>query len=95
MGCCYNRYVHVLVIYAIGMPAMCIYIGHIEELLWWAWFTISAIALLYSIFDWFLHEEIMHRPQKNAALAAIYSRHTLNHHKFLTDNELRFKGHRD
>ena len=33
----------------------------------------------------------MHRPQKNTALAAIYSLHTLNHHKFLTDNEMRFK----
>jgi hypothetical protein len=28
---CYNRYVHVLVIYAIGIPAMCIYIGHIDD----------------------------------------------------------------
>jgi len=91
----YNGYVHVLVIYAIGVPAMYIYIGHIENVLWWEWLTIPAIALLCNIFEWYLHREIMHRPQKNAALAAIYSRHTLNHHKFFTDNEMRFHGHRD
>ena len=60
----HNSYVHVFVIYAIGIPAMYIYIGHIENLLWWECFTIPAIALLCNLFEWFLHEEIMHRPQK-------------------------------
>ena len=37
----------------------------------------------------------MHRPQKSAALRAIYRRHTLMHHQFFTDTEMRFAGQTD
>ena len=48
-----------------------------------------------NFFEWFLHTHIMHRPQKLRALRAIYMRHTMMHHQFFTDDEMRFAGQHD
>ncbi|MDJ0942239.1 MAG: hypothetical protein QNJ30_02155 [Kiloniellales bacterium] len=37
----------------------------------------------------------MHRPLRQRALKAIYTRHTLTHHQFFTAEEMRFAGSRD
>ena len=37
----------------------------------------------------------MHRPIPFKGLRAIYERHTLNHHQFFTDEEMRFRDHKD
>jgi len=37
----------------------------------------------------------MHRPSNVPLLRAIYSRHTLMHHQFFTDSEMRFADHHD
>ena len=37
----------------------------------------------------------MHRPVNIKGLRAIYERHTLNHHQFFTDDEMRFRDHKD
>ena len=37
----------------------------------------------------------MHRPVNIKGLRAIYERHTLNHHQFFTDEEMRFRDHKD
>lgn len=91
----YNGYVHALIIYAIGAPAIYLYTRHIENVLWWEWLTIPVVGVLCNMFEWFLHTRIMHRPQGNAGLRAIYNRHTLNHHQFFTDREMRFKDDKD
>ena len=91
----YNGYIHVLVIYTIGFTALYIYIQHIENVLWWEWLTIPAVVLMSNIFEWFLHQTIMHRPINNKGLRAIYTRHTLNHHQFFTDQEMRFRDEKD
>ena len=57
--------------------------------------TSTAAFLGANFFEWFLHTYIMHRPQKNKALRAIYTRHTLMHHQFFTDTEMRFAGQHD
>jgi hypothetical protein len=38
---------------------------------------------------------VMHRPIDNRGLRAIYNRHTLNHHQFFTDHEMRFRDDKD
>ena len=38
----YNGYVHIAVIYGIGIPAMYVYIQNITAVLWWEWLTIPA-----------------------------------------------------
>ncbi len=91
----YNGALHVAVIYAIGALAYYVYISHITAVAWWEWLTIPVVFLLCNFFEWFLHRHIMHRPQKNAALRAIYRRHTLMHHQFFTDSEMRFAGSQD
>ena len=91
----YNGYVHVAVIYGIGVAAFAVYISHIQNVLWWEWLTVPAVLLLCNIFEWSIHRYVMHRPQKNPGLRAIYMRHTLTHHQFFTDQEVRFEGQRD
>ena len=91
----YNGYVHILVIYAIGAMAFYIYASHIADVAWWEWQIVPAVFLACNIFEWFLHKYVMHRPINVRGLKAIYERHTLNHHQFFTDGEMRFRDQRD
>lgn len=91
----YNGPLHVAVIYGIGISAMVLYISNIQNVQWWEWLAVPAVFLFCNFFEWFLHRHIMHRPQKNKLLRAVYTRHTLMHHQFFTDEEMRFDGSRD
>jgi len=91
----YNGYIHILVVYAIGLTALYIFTSHIESILWWQWLTIPIIGLICNMFEWFLHMYVMHRPRNNRGLRSIYTRHTLNHHQFFTDGEMRFRDQKD
>ena len=91
----YNGALHVAVIYAIGALAFYVYVAHIEAVAWWEWLTVPVVFLICNVFEWFLHKHVMHRPQKSAALRAIYRRHTLMHHQFFTDTEMRFADQKD
>ena len=91
----YNGYAHVLVIYCIGSGLIYVFSSHISSVKLWEWLTIPLVFLLCNIFEWYLHKYVMHRPINLPGLKAIYDRHTLNHHRFFTDNEMRFLNHRD
>ena len=91
----YNGYVHALVIYTIGLTALYLYSQHLSGVLWWEWLTIPIVVVICNMFEWFLHMHIMHRPQGNRGLRAIYIRHTLNHHQFFSDHEMRFRDQKD
>jgi len=91
----YNGYVHALVIYTIGLTALYIYSQHLSGVLWWEWLTIPIIVVICNMFEWFLHMHVMHRPRGNRGLRAIYIRHTLNHHQFFSDHEMRFRDQKD
>ena len=91
----YNGWLHVFVIYTIGAAAMFVYISHIENVRWWEWLTIPLVFLLSNIFEWWIHRYVMHRPRQWKGARAIYTRHTLMHHQFFTDKEMRFAGHHD
>lgn len=91
----YNGYVHIAVIYGIGVPAMYVYIQNIAAVQWWEWLTIPAVFLLCNVFEWFLHTHVMHRPITIRGLRPIYVRHTLNHHQFFSDSEMRFRDQLD
>jgi hypothetical protein len=91
----YNGYVHVLVIYTIGLTALYVYTRHIDNVLWWEWLAVPLVALLCNLFEWYLHMHVMHRLIDVTGLRAIYERHTLNHHKFFTDHEMRFRDEKD
>ena len=91
----YNGIVHVIVIYTIGATAMWMYAQFIHDPAWWEWAVVPATFLMCNIFEWFLHKYVMHRPHTNPGLRAIYQRHTLNHHQFFTDQEMRFRDQKD
>jgi hypothetical protein len=91
----YNGHVHALVIYTIGLTALYIYSQHLSGVLWWEWLTIPIIVVICNMFEWFLHMHVMHRPRGNRGLRAIYIRHTLNHHQFFSDHEMRFRDQKD
>ena len=91
----YNGYVHLLIIYSIGAGLIYVFGSNISRVQWWEWLTIPLVFLLCNIFEWYLHKYVMHRPVSLPGLRAIYDRHTLNHHRFFTDNEMRFLNHRD
>src|SRR6201987_876917 len=91
----YDGYVHILIIYAMGAAAFYIYMQHIHNVTWWEWLTVPLTFLFTNVFEWAVHRYIMHRPVNIKGLRAIYERHTLNHHQFFSDEEMRFRDHKD
>ena len=91
----YNGWLHIAVIYTIGFAALYIYASHIQSPRWWEWLTVPVVFLLCNIFEWALHSYVMHRPVRFPGLRAIYMRHTLQHHQFFSDTEMRFADHED
>jgi len=91
----YNGYLHVAIIYSIGFGALFVYGSHISAPAWWEWLTIPVVFLTANLFEWWIHRHVMHRPLKNRAARAIYTRHMLMHHQFFTDDEMRFADQLD
>jgi hypothetical protein len=91
----YDGYVHIAIIYAMGAAAFYIYVGHIHDVTPLEWLTVPVTFLFTNLFEWAIHRYIMHRPVNIKGLRAIYERHMLNHHQFFTDDEMRFRDHRD
>lgn len=91
----YNGWLHVAVIYTIGFCALYVYGSHLENVRWWEWLTVPIVFFVCNVFEWWIHRQIMHRPQKSPAAKAIYTRHTLMHHQFFSDEEMRFAGAHD
>jgi hypothetical protein len=88
----YNGYLHIAIIYLIGAGAMFIYGSHLHDVLWWEWLVVPVVLLVANIFEWWIHRHVMHRPRRSKGARAIYTRHTLMHHQFFTDSEIRFAG---
>jgi hypothetical protein len=91
----YNGWLHVAVIYTIGFTGLYIYISNMNSIQWWEWLTVPATFLVCNFFEWYVHRYIMHRPSSIKLFRAVYSRHTLMHHQFFTDDEMRFADHHD
>lgn len=91
----YSGPLHVAVIYIIGFTALWIYAQHLESVQWWEWLSVPIVLLACNIFEWYLHQKIMHRPQKSKGMRAVYNRHTLQHHQFFTDDDMRFRDSHD
>jgi hypothetical protein len=91
----YDGYFHIVIIYAMGAAAFYIYVGHIHNVTWAEWLAVPLTFLFTNVFEWVVHKYVMHRPVNIKGLRAIYERHTLNHHQFFTDSEMRFRDHKD
>ncbi len=91
----YNGWLHVLIIYTIGFTALYVYTANIHAVRWWEWLTVPGVFLIANFFEWAVHRYVMHRPSNVKLLRAVYSRHTLMHHQFFTEHEMRFADHHD
>ena len=78
-----------------GAAAFYIYVQHIHNVTWLEWLTVPLTFLFTNLFEWAVHKYVMHRPVNIKGLRAVYERHTLNHHQFFTDDEMRFRDHKD
>jgi hypothetical protein len=79
----------------IGFTALYIYLANLHELRVWELLIVPVTFLGANFFEWWIHRYVMHRPSQVRAFRAIYNRHTLMHHQFFTDTEMRFAGHHD
>ena len=91
----YNGYFHIALIYAMGAAVFYIYVSHIHNVTWLEWLTVPLTFVFTNIFEWTVHKYVMHRPVNIKGLRAIYERHTLNHHQFFSDDEMRFRDDKD
>lgn len=89
----YSGWLHVAVIYAIGIAALVLFGRHIDRPTWTEWLVVPVVFLACNLFEWWIHRFVMHRPVKG--LMGIYRRHTLAHHQFFTDLEPTFDDSRD
>ena len=87
----YDGYLHVVIIYAMGAAAFYLYLQHLDDVRPLEWLTVPVTFLFTNIFEWAVHRYVMHRPVNIKGLRAVYERHTLNHHQFFTDDEMRFR----
>jgi hypothetical protein len=91
----YNGWLHILIIYGIGFTALYVYLANLAAVRWWEWLAVSATFLFGNFFEWWIHRYVMHRPSRNPVFRAIYNRHTLMHHQFFTEAEMRFADQHD
>lgn len=91
----YNGFLHIAIIYVIGFTALYIYLANIAHVTALELLTVPLTFLFCNFFEWWLHRHVMHRPSQIPVFRAIYNRHTLMHHQFFTETEMRFATHLD
>jgi len=91
----YNGFVHLAMIFSIGIAAIYYFNSHVFKVLWWEWAIIPVTIIGSNLFEWWIHRFVMHQPRPFPGAKAIYSRHTLQHHQFFTEQEMRFAGTHD
>lgn len=91
----YNGFLHIAIIYVIGFTALYVYVSNLAHVTPLEWLTVPAAFLFCNFFEWWIHRYVMHRPSQNPVFRAIYNRHTLMHHQFFTEEEMRFADHMD
>ncbi|SDJ80085.1 Fatty acid hydroxylase superfamily protein [Bradyrhizobium sp. Rc2d] len=91
----YNGWLHVFVIYTIGFVSLYVYASNLSNVVWWEYLIVPLTFVGANFFEWAIHRYVMHRPSPVKALRAIYNRHTLMHHQFFTEEEMRFADHHD
>ena len=91
----YNGWLHIFIIYTMGFTALYIYVANMQGISAAEYLVVPATFLMCNFFEWWIHRFVMHRPSKIPLFRAVYSRHTLMHHQFFTEHEMRFADHHD
>lgn len=56
----YNGFLHIAIIYTIGLTALYVYISNIHDVRPLEWLTIPVVFLFCNFFEWWLHLYVMH-----------------------------------
>ena len=91
----YNGWLHVAVIFVAGFAIVYVCGATLRDVALWEWLVVPAVFLTYQFGEYWAHRLWLHKPAKNGALRELYKRHTLQHHQFFTDHEMRFADHLD
>ncbi|MAE63880.1 MAG: fatty acid hydroxylase [Phycisphaeraceae bacterium] len=93
----YNGPLHVLMIFSIGAATIWYCAQQVSGPAWYEWFVVPVVFVFGNLFEWWIHRFVMHRPIKGFGnfFMAIYTRHTLAHHQFFTDQEPTIDNLRD
>ena len=91
----YNGFLHVLIIYSIGFLLLYYFYLNLNNVSFKEYTIIPLTFLFCNFFEWLLHKEVMHKPRNFPGARAIYTRHTLQHHQFFTEKEMRFASSND
>ena len=91
----YNGFVHLAMIFLIGFSSLYYFTSHISNVKWMEWLIVPITLIGSNLFEWWIHRFVMHKPRLFPGAKAIYSRHTLQHHQFFTEHEMRFAGPHD
>ena len=82
----YNGFVHILVMYGVGIGAIWWSVGRLHNAAW-EWLAVIPVFIAGNFVEWLMHRYVMHRLVDVFALRAIYDRHTRQHHQYFTDND--------
>jgi len=80
----YSPLMHVVLIYALGLSAMWLFIHKLHQPSWLELAAILPVLVVSNLFEWFLHQHILHRPRPG--FMGIYKRHSGAHHQFYTNH---------
>ena len=89
----YNGHLHLAMTMTLGLGviALCVYWLKSPSLL--EWLTIPATFLYANFAEWAGHKYAMHRPVKG--LGFMYKRHSLQHHRFFTEDNMQIDNTTD
>lgn len=90
----YNGYVHVSVMYAVGLAVIGWCLLHLQSATW-EWLLVVPVFAVSNGFEWWMHKFVMHRLVDRYALRAIYDRHTRQHHQYFTHQEMTVNSARE
>jgi hypothetical protein len=75
----------------LGAIAFCI--SRLHAVQWWEWLTVPATFLFANFAEHAGHRGPMHHPRRGLGL--VFERHTRQHHRFFTPEQMAFEGVRD
>jgi hypothetical protein len=90
----YNGWLHIAVIYGVGIAALW-WAGSRIENMTWEWLIAIPVFIAGNFAEWAMHKYVMHRRIDVFALRSIYERHTRQHHQYFTDTEPTIDGSRE
>ena len=84
---------HFAAINALGLGTTLLCAWLVRAPRWWEWASIPAGFLVANFVEWLAHRYPMHHPFR--ALAIMYEKHTLEHHRFFTAQAMEAESARD